>query len=122
MPEQTNWVAISEITNAPDPDQRASYFDLGSARKTAHGWKAWVMTSYKQPQDRGFGIYQSLIGLSEYDCVGKRSRYLNGIFYLDSFAGGVAMAIMTKGFDWSSPSPEGMADFELKAVCKAPIK
>jgi hypothetical protein len=98
------------------------YWDPTTVRKTANGRRAWLMSSWDQPQTRSFGNYQSTKELWEFDCAGERVRTLQASAYSGPNGAGEELAKRDNPVAWSFAIPGSNGEYLLNAACKVILK
>lgn len=98
-------------------DESAIYLDVANVREAPDGRRAWVLYELATPMPDGA---RSVRSLTEIDCAGGRSRYLQGEFFLQPKAGGGLVRSFHTATEWCHAAPGTIGMLVLQAVCSLP--
>ena len=98
------------------------YWDPSTVRKTVNGRRAWAMISFEQPQAQSYGTYQSSKSVDEFDCEGERYRNLQSSAFSGPMGTGNVVISSNSPSQWEFVIPRSVAENQLKAVCRMPLK
>ena len=98
-------------------DESAIYVDAANVRDTPDGRRAWVLYELATPMPDGA---RSVRSLTEFDCEGGRSRYLQGEFFRQPKAAGDLLRSFHTATDWCHAAPGTVGMLGLEAVCSLP--
>ena len=121
QPAWAEWVELGRAGSGPDMAVTV-YFDPETLRKTHNGRREWAMHSFDQRQTRSWGTFQSVKSLNEFDCGGERTRSLQLVWYSGPMGEGRVVSSDNSPDEWIVGSPGSIAEAQLKAVCRVPLK
>lgn len=94
------------------------FADPSSLRKTANGFRVWVIFDHKtQKVSAGGGKYLSDVSLREYDCKDEKSRTLTYTWFSDNMGNGKVIFSDSDTTSWAYINPGSVDDILYKTVC-----
>jgi hypothetical protein len=94
------------------------FADLSSIRKTAYGFRMWVLFDHKKRQvSAGGGKYLSDISLHEFDCKDEKTRILTFTWFSDNMGKGNVVFNNSDTMSWSYITPESIDEYLYKTAC-----
>jgi hypothetical protein len=121
---QPAWAGWVELGSAGAGTEKAftHYIDPETVRKTPNGRRAWMMNDFERPQPDPSGSYRSSKELEEFDCAGERNRTLQGSAFSGQMGTGLVVTSLDSAGRWLIVSPGSVAEAQLKAVCRMPLR